>query len=34
MAHESNGIITTDSAHSVDETVGRLTALLQAKGIT
>lgn len=34
MALEMNGIITTDSAHSVDETVGRLKALLQAKGIT
>ncbi|HBZ72783.1 MAG TPA: hypothetical protein DEP35_24860 [Deltaproteobacteria bacterium] len=29
-----NGIINAPSNHSVDETVGRLTGILQAKGVT
>ena len=30
----SSGIITTPSSHTVDETVDKLRALLQAKGVT
>ena len=31
---EDNGIISTSSSHSVDETVERLKAILQAKNVT
>jgi uncharacterized protein (DUF302 family) len=34
MASTSNGIVNHPSTHSVDETVAKLEALLQAKGIT
>ena len=30
----ANGIITKPSAHTVDQTVGKLRAMLQAKGVT
>ena len=33
MTATKNGIVTKASAHSVDETVNRLTSLLEAKGI-
>ena len=34
MAASNSGIVTIPSAHSVDETVGKLEDLLRAKGIT
>jgi uncharacterized protein (DUF302 family) len=34
MASTSNGIVNQPSTHSVDQTVAKLEALLQAKGIT
>jgi uncharacterized protein (DUF302 family) len=34
MASTSNGIVNHPSTHSVDQTVAKLEALLQAKGIT
>jgi uncharacterized protein (DUF302 family) len=34
MASTNNGIVNHPSKHSVDETVAKLEALLQAKGIT
>ncbi len=32
--NSTNGIITTPSAHTVDQTVEKLKAMLQAKGVT
>jgi len=34
MSERDNGIVNTPSRHSVDQTVGKLEAILQAKGIT